>query len=347
MPMWLKVLKSVSGTDAVCLDCAGALITGINGGAGQVPFVGEDGQVARGIAILIPFLPDAKAILQLAQAIMERRKVNFAPKMPDLMLTQCIVAANAPQVCSAWDDWEKMPSLNQPGEDGKMGRGHFGFCPPCTALLPLEIREKMKVSLKDAIRGVRYDRRDNVMVHPPENLVIDLDPLWEEPVITPVSDLQDVDYTPCNACEVMTGDPSERLEFVPVFEPSNFTSPDACFRALGETSDRYRELTELHCFEDESSDQGRERAKFCDLHGPEARKLGRFRYLVVEHIKVNWPERWRDGKVRVETDTLARKKKREKNQETRVERERKRAERSARDRANAPVSNQQKKKARG
>lgn len=328
MPKWLKLLKSISGKDAVCPDCSATLIVSVNGGAGQVPFMGEGSQVIRGVAILIPFIADAKAILQVAQAIMERRKVNFAPKMPHLMLTQCIVAVNAPHACGVWYDWEKMPALTMPDEDGMPGRGHFGFCPWCAVQLPPEIRVRMMVSLKEAIRGMRPGHHNRVVVHPSENLVIDLDPLWEEPVIAVEPGVRDVDCTPCNACETMTGDPSERLEFVPVFEPGNFTNPDECFRALGETSSRYRELTEMHCFEEESSDQGKERAKLCELHGPEARKLGRFRYFVIEHIKERWPEMWRQSKGPVEADTLARKKKREHNQQTRLTRDRKRAERA-------------------
>ncbi len=320
MPMWLKLLKSKPG-DGICPDCAGALITGVNGGAGQVPFVDGDGAVVKGIAITIPFVSDAKAIAQVAQAIVGRRKVNFAAKREDLMLTQCIVAANAPHACGTWYDWAKMPTITMPNEDGTPSRGHFGFCPWCAEVL-VQQGVTLGPALKDMIRPPRH----KVVVHPATGT------------------LCDVDRTPCNACEAVRGDPSERLEFVPLFDAAALHTPDDCVRALGETSERYRWLMELHELEEAvDAEEAKSRAKTCLLHGPEFNRLGTFRYRVIERIKERWPEQWRQRKHGVEADTLARRRKREKNAATRLEREHKRTERSARDRANAPVSNQQKK----
>lgn len=151
MPPWLKLVKSMPMHDALCPDCSMSLIAGVNSGTGKIWF---DGEATKGIPITVPFAPDQNAIVSIAEKILGRERVTFALKMEHLLLTQCIVAANAPHVCGTWGDWAAMPTLSQPTEDGSPSRAHFAFCTTCAGVLTKN-GYTMGPSLKDMIRGPR------------------------------------------------------------------------------------------------------------------------------------------------------------------------------------------------
>lgn len=239
-------------------------------------------------------------VVAVARAITTNQRVRFADKRPSAdgqgQETQCIVAANAP-TCNWWGDWAEMPALTSP----RSNRAHFGFCPSCAAQVRAAGITFSYESLYEAITGRKPTTSPAAVAAPAASPAKPIGRMLEFPQRAPGAAVQE--SARCIVCADVTGNPNERLPYVPRFDVVERTTAEACFGHLADTSSRYWDLLRMHAEADVSDAELRRpdgparkeakgAAKVCALHGREFRALGTFRRDVIEHIKNNWPAAW-------------------------------------------------------
>lgn len=106
------------------------------------------------------------AIRAVADSILGRKSLFYADKELGVggRGTECIVAANDPGICQEWGNWQNMPTINRPNEDGTPSAGFFGFCPSCADVLAAA-GYKLGPSLCECITGKKP------AMHIPDNVV--------------------------------------------------------------------------------------------------------------------------------------------------------------------------------
>lgn len=268
---------------------------------------------------------------EVAEAILGDQWLKHTAKRPRAdgrgQETQCVVAANAPQLCNRWGDWTEMPTASAPARDGgAIARAHYGFCPQC-AQVCAENALTLGPPLRQMITGVASrpavqrtpapPTKPHESAHPvkpsdthgkPTGFKTMLAEMRREvrtwlkgdalPSQTPMAPTLAV----CNMAPQLMGTPDVSLAEVLVFRADKFTDHFACDQGLTETGDPWRRMLRRHA-DPEVSDSALYRngdakkdatfkAKNCALHGAAARALAGFRYLVIQHYQRNWPKEW-------------------------------------------------------
>lgn len=241
---------------------------------------------------------------EVAEAILGSQRVERAGKRTrsdgNGMETQCVVAVNAPALCDRWGDWGEMLTASAPSRDGSPPRAHYGFCSQCA-----QVCVAAELVLGPSLREMIVGRSAEAAAPPRERTPRSDGEVGRGAVAEQLRRVQLVEifrHAVCNMAPTVSGDPSEGVADVPVFDSDNFPDYYACDRALDDTTSAWwlrlrnhapSNLTDAEFRRDrEAMKAATSLAMQCLLHGPFVCKLAEFRDAVKEYYKEQWPAEW-------------------------------------------------------